>query len=193
MYKLYTDKIENFEAKIKLEGASLKKSKARLVIESEDFDLMFKGTISESGIVKVPVKRLRGLLDESTKGNIKLEIIAEDTYFTPWESTFQVEASRKVTVEIKSQTSSDSINEASKASQHKVEILSQTKPTLSEKQHVINILKMLIKENINIKNLSIKKNKLNNIVAEYIQENTITKGQKAPVIQKVIKVLEKRK
>ena len=193
MYKLYTDKIENFEAKIKLEGASLKKSKARLVIESEDFDLMFKGTISESGIVKVPVKRLRGLLDESTKGNIKLEIIAEDTYFTPWESTFQVEASRKVTVEIKSQTSSDSINEASKTSQHKVEILSQTKPTLSEKQHVINILKMLIKENINIKNLSIKKNKLNNIVAEYIQENTITKGQKAPVIQKVIKVLEKRK
>ena len=28
-YKLYTDKIENFEAKIKLEGASLKKSKVR--------------------------------------------------------------------------------------------------------------------------------------------------------------------
>ena len=31
MYKLFTDKLENFEAKIRLEGASLKKSKARLV------------------------------------------------------------------------------------------------------------------------------------------------------------------
>ena len=193
MYKLYTDKIENFEAKIKLEGASLKKSKARLVVESDDFDLMFKGTISDTGVVKVPVKRLRGLVDENTKGKIKLEIIAEDTYFTPWESTFHVEASRKVTVEIKSQTSSDSINEASKASRHKVEILSQTKPTLSEKQHVINLLKMLIKEKINIKNLSIKRNKLNNIVAEYINENKITQEQKTPVINKVIKVLEKRK
>ena len=190
MYKLYTDKIENFEAKIKLEGASLKQSKARLVIEADGFDVMFKGTISNSGIVKVPVKRLKGLIGENTKGKIKLEIIADDTYFTPWESTFMVEAARKVTVEIKSQTR-DSINEASKSSQPKVEILSQ--PTLTEQQHVINLLKLLIKENINLKNLKIKKNKLNNIVAEYIQENTITKNQKAPVINKVIKVLEKYK
>lgn len=193
MYKLYTDKIENFEAKIKLEGASIKKSKARLVVESDDFNLMFKGTISESGIVKIQVKRLMGLIDENTKGKIKLEIIAEDTYFTPWESTFQVEASRKVTAEIKSQIRSDSISEASKTLRPKVEILSQRKPTLSERQHVINLLKMLIKEKINIKNLSIKKNKLNNIVAEYINENIITKEQKIPVIKKVIKVLEKYK
>ena len=88
MYKLYTDKIENFEAKIELSGASLKQSKARLVIESADFDLMFKGTITSDGNVKVPVKQLRGLIDENTKGTIKLEIIAEDTYFVPWESTF---------------------------------------------------------------------------------------------------------
>jgi hypothetical protein len=186
MYKLYTDKIENFEAKIKLEGASLKKSKARLVVEAEDFDIMFKGNISDSGLVKVPVKRLKGLIDENSEGTIKLEVIAEDTYFTPWESKFKVEQSRKVTVEVMSQNKKE-INE----SQSSVEVLSQ--PTLSEKEHVINLLKMLIKENINIKNLTIKKNKLNNIVAEYIKENTITENQKAPVIEKVIKVLEKRK
>ena len=52
---------------------------------------------------------------------------------------------------------------------------------------------MLIKENINIENLTIKKNELNNIVAEYINENPITENQKVPVINKVIKVLEKRK
>jgi hypothetical protein len=186
MYKLYTDKIENFEAKIKLEGASLKKSKARLVVEAEDFDIMFKGNISDSGLVKVPVKRLKGLIDENSEGTIKLEVIAEDTYFTPWESKFKVEQSRKVTVEVMSQNKKE-INE----SQSSVEVLSQ--PTLSEKEHVVNLLKMLIKEDINIKNLTIKKNKLNNIVAEYIKENTITDKQKTPVIEKVIKVLEKRK
>ena len=50
-YKLYTDKIENFKAKIKLEGASLKKSKVRLVVESNEFSLMFKGTVDDSGTV----------------------------------------------------------------------------------------------------------------------------------------------
>ena len=52
---------------------------------------------------------------------------------------------------------------------------------------------MLVKEDINIDNLTIKKNELNNIVAEYIQDNPITDEQKIPVIEKVIKVLEKRK
>ena len=186
MYKLYTDKIENFEAKIKLEGASLNKSKARLVVEADGFDVMFKGTISKSGIVKVPVKRLRGLIDENTEGTIRLEVIAEDTYFTPWESKFKVEQSKKVTVEVKSQ-SKPKLQE----SKNTVHILSQ--PTLTEKEHILNLLKMLIKEDINIKNLTIKKNKLNNIVAEYIQENPITEKQRVPVIEKVIKVLEKRK
>ena len=69
MYKLYTDKIENFEAKIKLEGASLKQSKARLVIEADGFDVMFKGTISNSGIVKVPVKRFYDFLEAVEKSN----------------------------------------------------------------------------------------------------------------------------
>ena len=185
-YKLYTDKIENFEAKIKLEGASLKKSKVRLVVESQDFSLMFNGTISKSGTVKVPVKRLKGLLDENTKGKIRLEVIAEDTYFTPWESTFLVEAAKKLTVEIKSQHK-DSINESSKP-QPSFSLVSQ-----SEKQHVINIVRMLIKENINMKNLHIHKNKLNSIIGTYTQKNTISEEQRSPVIDKVIKVLAKRK
>ncbi len=46
MYKLFTDKPEVFECNIKLEGASLKNSQARLIIESEDVNLMFEGTIN---------------------------------------------------------------------------------------------------------------------------------------------------
>ena len=185
MYKLYTDKIENFEAKIKLQGASLKNSKARLVIEAEDFNLMFNGTIASDGKVKVPVKRLKGLIEENSKGTIKLEVIAEDTLFTPWQSKFEVEQSKKITVEIKSQSKKEIIKESS------AEIISQ--PTVSERQHVVNIIKMLIKENINFNNLTIKKNKLNNIIAEYVQGNPIENKKRQNVIEKVVKVLEKRK
>ena len=34
---------------------------------------------------------------------LKLEVIAEDTYFTPWESNFEVDTAKKVQVEVKSQ------------------------------------------------------------------------------------------
>ena len=45
MYKLFTDKSELFECDIKLQGASLKKSKARLVVETPDYALMFNGLL----------------------------------------------------------------------------------------------------------------------------------------------------
>tara|TARA_R110002153_G_scaffold43240_1_gene122330 strand:+ start:617 stop:1192 length:576 start_codon:yes stop_codon:yes gene_type:complete len=191
MYKLFTDKIENFEARIKLEGASLKKSSARLVVEAENFSLLFKGSIDENGNVKVPVRRLRGLLDENTNGAIRLEVIAEDTFFTPWESTFEVETAKSVKVEIKSQQATP-ITET----QTSVEIKSQAEsdiPTISEKVHVIAIMKMLIKEDISIENLHIKKDRLNNIIAEYVVKENIEETQKGPVITKLLKVLEKRK
>ena len=180
MYKLFTDKSELFECDIKLQGASLNKSKARLVVETSDYALMFNGSISNSGKCEIPIKKLKGLIEEDTTGNIRLEVIAEDTYFTPWESEFEVETSKKVTVEVKSQTQSK-----------KPIVEAKVKVTSSEQQHVINLLKLLVKENINIKNISYKRNKLNNIVATYLKENTIKNTEK--VISGVLKKLQKEK
>ena len=104
MYKLFTDKSELFECDIKLEGASLSKSSARLVVETSDYSLLFKGEINSNGKCEIPIRKLKGLIDENTTGNIRLEVIAEDTFFTPWESDFEVDASKKVTVEVKSQS-----------------------------------------------------------------------------------------
>ena len=146
MYKLFTDKSELFECDIKLQGASLKKSKARLVVETQDYSLMFNGSISKGGKCEIPIRKLKGLIDEDTKGNIRLEVIAEDTFFTPWETDFEVETSKKVTVEVKTQTSKKPIVEA------KVTI------TDSEQKHVINLFKLLIKEDINVDNISFKRN-----------------------------------
>ena len=179
MYKLFTDKSELFECDIKLQGASLKKSKARLVVETQDYSLMFNGSISKGGKCEIPIRKLKGLIDEDTTGNIRLEVIAEDTFFTPWESDFEVETSKKVTVEVKSQTTKKPIVEA------------KVKVTVSEQQHVVNLLKLLINENINIKNISYKRNKLNNIVATYLKENTVKNNKE--VIRGVLKRLEKQK
>ena len=49
MYKLFTDKSELFECDIKIEGSSISKSKARLVVETNDYSLMFNGKISSNG------------------------------------------------------------------------------------------------------------------------------------------------
>ena len=179
MYKLFTDKSELFECDIKLQGASLNKSKARLVVETQDYSLMFNGAISKGGKCEIPIRKLKGLIDEDTVGNIRLEVIAEDTFFTPWESDFEVETSKKVTVEVKSQSLKKPIVEA------------KVKVTNSEQQHVVNLLKLLVNENINIKNISYKRNKLNNIVATYLKENTIKDTEK--VIKGVLKKLQKEK
>ena len=137
MYKLFTDKSELFECDIKLEGASLSKSKARLVVETTDYSLMFDGTISKGGKCEIPIRKLNGLIDEDTSGNIRLEVIAEDTFFTPCESDFEVDASKKVTVEVKSQTTKKPIVET------KVRVkVKDEKPKITEKEHVINLIKL---------------------------------------------------
>ena len=187
MYKLYTDKTEIFECDINLTGASLNNTKARLVVETTDFSLLFNGSVTSDGKCKVPIRKLRGLIDESTNGNIKLEVIADDTYFIPWESDFSVEQSKSVTVEVKSQNKPLVESSGPKV---KVSGIKDNKITLSEKQHVVNILKLLIKENININNLSIKRNKVNNIIAEYVRKNPVKKS--GEVIDKVVKVLAKK-
>ncbi len=186
MYKLFTDKPEVFECNIKLEGASLKNSQARLIIESEDVNLMFEGTINKDGKCSIPIKKLKGLLEDSTSGQIKLEVIAEDTYFTPWKSEFVVEASRKVTVEVKSNDA-----EIIKENTPKIQIsgMEEVDPVT---EHIIRLVKMLVKEDINLKNLTVKKDKLNNIVGTYLQENKIEQEVVQEIINGIIEKLPQK-
>jgi len=195
MYKLFTDKAELFECDIKIEGASLSNSIARLVVETADYSLMFNGSITSDGKCKVPIKKLKGLIDESNKGNIKLEVIAEDTFFTPWESDFEVQASKKVTVEIKSQTTKQPIVETKGPKVQVTKVKQDKKQTISEseKKHIVNIMKLLIHENVNINNLSIKKDKLNKVIATYTQFKPINETSRGKVISGVLNVLAKQK
>jgi hypothetical protein len=187
MYKLYTDKAELFECDIKIDGASLNKSTARLVVETSDYSLMFNGKISKDGKCQIPIRKLKGLIDESTTGNIRLEVIAEDTYFTPWKSDFDVKASKQVTVEVRSQKSPNIIKE------NNVQV-SNVKQMITEREvsHVKNILKLLVRENINVKNLHLKKDRLNKIVATYTKYKPLTETKRREVIKGVLKGLYKK-
>jgi hypothetical protein len=186
MYRLFTDKAEIFECDIKVEGTSLNKSKARLVIETQNYSLLFNGKIDSSGKCSIPIKKLKGLIEENSKGNIKLEIIAEDTYFTPWETTFEVEASKKVTVEVKSQEEKPTITES------KVEV-TEVKNEINDldRDHVLNILKLLVKEDINLENLHLQKNKVNKIIATYQKYQPFPEDRTSNIIEGVINGLDK--
>jgi hypothetical protein len=189
MYKIFTDKTEVFECNIQLEGASVKKSQARLLIESDDLSLVFKGEISSDGKCKIPIKKLKGLLDENTQGNIKLEVIAEDTYFTPWESKFMVETSKKITVEVKSQESSVNIITESKP---KITIDKvKTTQSIQESKHVLKIIGLLRKENIHLNNISKNKVKLNTLIETYLKRNNINPNNIGLIIEGVLKGLSK--
>jgi hypothetical protein len=95
-YKLYQDKNEEFSCDIMIEGSSLEETYARIIIESENWSLVFPGEI-RNGKCIVPIKKLN-ILKEGEIGNIKLEVVAEGNLFTPWENQFKVKMSKKVTV-----------------------------------------------------------------------------------------------
>ena len=191
MYKLFTDKTEVFECNIKLEGASLKNSSARLVIESEDVSLLFEGTINKDGKCSIPIKKLKGLLEDNTSGQIKLEVIADDTYFTPWKSEFVVEASKKLTVEVKSQDAEIITESAPKVQVSGIKETESLVDPITE--HIIKLVKLLIKEDVNLNNLSIKKDKVNNIIATYIKGNPIQETQLPKIIDGILDKLPKTK
>jgi len=194
MYKLFTDKTEVFECDIKLSGASLDKSNVRLVVESADVNLLFKGKIDSTGKCTVPVKRLSGLLGETTRGTLRLEVIADDTFFTPWESEFVVETSKKVRVEVKSQNKNRIVETKKPAIQvANVKNYKNTAKVLKESTHIVRILKMLIKENVTLKNLPSKQNIVNRVISNYSKKYTITESKQKRIINGIVKVLSKRK
>ena len=192
MYTLYTDKQEIFECSISLEGASVKNSQARLIVETDHLNLLFKGTINESGKCTIPIKRLKNLIDESSTGQIRLEVIADDTYFTPWESKFNVKTAKKLTVEVVTQSNKVTLKESAPTVTVK-----STQQTIAPKHdnsnmHIANISKILRHSNININNMHSNKYKLNKIIEAYMQVRQVASTEKTRIIEGIIQTLIKQ-
>tara|TARA_R110002020_G_scaffold467747_1_gene691546 strand:- start:12 stop:476 length:465 start_codon:yes stop_codon:yes gene_type:complete len=98
MYTLYSDKQNIFECDIQLEGASLSQAFARVILEGNDLNLVFNGEITSDGNCRINLPKLN-MLKEG--GEMKLEVIADDMYFNPWNSDFELKKSKNITVEVK--------------------------------------------------------------------------------------------
>ena len=183
-YKLYTDKQETFECDLFLEGADLKNSSARIIVESNDLTLMFKGEINEDGNCKVPIKKLKGLLDENTTGDIKLEVIAEDTLIEPWQSDFVVSTAKKVTVEVKSQGNKKPIKEVSSKPQVKIKSVKNYSNPINE------MVKVLKQNGMTLSKVLKDKKRIAPILENYSNKVNYKGGTKK-FIKEVIQKLQK--
>lgn len=185
MYTFYTDKQELFECKLNLEGANLSDSRARLVLESGNYNLLFYGNIDESGKCQIPVARLKSLLGESDTGKVKLEVIAEDTYFEPWSDSYNVKTSKKVTVEVTDknkplQTSSKKVTVSEVKSEPKTQLPNYTN----------QFLKVLDKKKITLANLKEHTKTLQTLGNIFTKKYNLTEGQRKVIVESVIKKLK---
>ena len=138
-YYLYTDKPNKFNCNIEIEGTSLSKSQVRLVIETEEMSYMFKGKIENTGVCEVNIPKTKHFLPENTRGNMRLEVIADDVYFEPWSSEFNVKTNKKVNIVVAEQFQEEK-------PKLKVEVI---KPTLKENETLLTkeVIKPTLKEN----------------------------------------------
>jgi hypothetical protein len=181
-YKLYTDKQEIFECNIFLEGASLTQATSRIIVETQDLKLLFEGTIDKDGNCKVPIKKLRGLVSENTKGTMKLEVIAEDTYFIPWESDFEVDTAKKIKVEVKQQS-----KPIVKSSKPKM-VVKEVKHPFDPVEKVVNILH---KQGVGVSTIYESKKTMIPMLKKYSTKTGYKKGAKS-FIKEVIRKLSKK-
>lgn len=98
-YPLYRDKTEIFSCDIAVEGAKISETSARLILETEEWTLMFEGEIDKRGKCQIPIKKLN-LFNENTTGIIKLEVNAEGSVFIPWESECKIKNSKAVSIKL---------------------------------------------------------------------------------------------
>ena len=109
-YPLYLDKGEVFSCDIMIEGADIDETLTRLIIETEEWTLMFPGEI-QSNKVNIPIRKLN-IFKEGEIGKIKLEVIAEGTQFIPWEDDFKIKRSKTVQVSVNEKKSHKKIQES---------------------------------------------------------------------------------
>lgn len=192
MYTIFTDKSEDFKCKITVEGSDIKKTKSRLVVEGEKYSLLFEGDIDSEGNCTIPIKRVKDVLSENETGTMRLEVISDDTFFSPWEDDFEVKTSKKVTVEFAEkdkkplvsenkvtvnveipQKSTDVIKETTQLKKNSLPFKKEPIKTENSNDHAKKISELLINEGIKISNLKENINKVNKIIKQYILEQDI--------------------
>lgn len=178
MFKLYTDKINTFKCKVEIEGASESTALARLIVEGESHNLMFDGKIKDN-ICEVNLGKFKNFDNFKNKGSMKLEIIADDTYFVPWKSEYEVEQSKNVVVEmIEEKTPSKPLVEVKEVSY--IEDKPKTNIKVNSGNDGEKIYNLLVERKVKLNNYKNLKGMLKynptakQIVKGYLNENKIS-------------------
>ncbi len=102
LYVIHKDKAEDFECNVSIEGTSVGSTAARIILDTEYWNLVFYGEIKADGTCVVPIKK--GIpFPEGTRGEIRLEVLVDEQLFIGWRDKFILETSKKVNVQIKDQ------------------------------------------------------------------------------------------
>jgi hypothetical protein len=152
-YTIYLDKEETFECEVSIKNASIKDSSARLIIESDDINLVFFGTVSKDTI-SVPIKSLKKYFTESDKATIKLEVIVENNLVTPWQSELLFDSYNKVEIkEIKNVKSKPLIEIKVKEDKKQQQLEAKTKEieqkVVTKSKNPVKSLKEKLLESVN--------------------------------------------
>ena len=167
-YKIYLDKEGTFECEASIKNASYKNSSARLIIESEDVNLVFFGSVDKNTIT-VPIKSLKKYFTENDTAKIKLEVIVENQLVTPWESEVQFDNYNKVEIkEIKNVKQSPLVE---------IKVKEEQKEIVVEKQQSVENAKQNLLRNLNEEIKKIKSNgKLNKEAKKELIKNLLQNG-----------------
>ena len=144
-YKIYLDKEETFECEASIKNASYKNSSARLIIESEDVNLVFFGNVDKNTIT-VPIKSLKKYFTENDTAKIKLEVIVENQLVTPWESEVEFDNYNKVEIKEIKNIKQNPLVEIKVKSEQKEIVVEKQQPAESAKQNLLKNLNEEIKK-----------------------------------------------
>jgi len=151
-YTIYLDKEETFECEVSIKNASIKDSSARLIIESEDLNLVFFGTVSKDTIT-VPIKSLKKYFTENDSAKIKLEVIVENNLVTPWESELIFDSYNKVEIKEIKNIKSKPLIEIKVKEDKKLQLEAKTKEVeqkvVAESKKSTKSLKQKLLESVN--------------------------------------------
>jgi hypothetical protein len=153
-YKLFSDKANKFNCNIQVEGTSFANSKVRMILETSELNYMFDGVIHETGVCDISIPKTKNFLPEGTKGNMRLEVIADDVFFQPWSSDFLVATEKKVAVVVQEQQEDEKPKvrvEVFQQPEEKKIVKESPKPVVKEVEPVIEekvIEKPKIKESV---------------------------------------------
>ena len=88
MLKFNKSKKQTFECKVEIEGADYTKTRSRLILSptGDSKHIFFEGKI-EGGTCKVVIPEG---LEIARSGNVILEVVVDNTLFTPWHSTYEM-------------------------------------------------------------------------------------------------------